>query len=262
MNLKTSIMPQRSSLPASKDRRGNAPQDEDEWRAYTVRLSLLKQSAIAAIGVINMSYQSYLILAKLIIAIADSSLYSRFNRREYMEVNMINSLQSENGGNVLERSLRAEQARLVSEIEQLRQEIEEKRMACQAKENRLGHVEALLSKPPPSAPTPKDRRRQRDDSSTPTVQLLDMAEQVLRERLGDPMHYRDLADELMRQGAVIGGKDPAGSLVSRMTQDDKGKAEADKRFVRPTSRGFYALREDYPKARNVGARRRGKQKTG
>ncbi len=70
------------------------------------------------------------------------------------------------------------------------------------------------------------------------------------------MHYRDLADELIRRGAVIRGQDPAGALVSRMTQDDKRRTEADKRFVRPTSKGFYALREDYPNARNVGARRR------
>ena len=70
------------------------------------------------------------------------------------------------------------------------------------------------------------------------------------------MHYRDLADEMMRRGAVILGQDPAGALVSRMTQDDNRRAEEDRRFIRPTSKGFYALREDYPQARNVGARRR------
>ena len=41
-----------------------------------------------------------------------------------------------------------------------------------------------------------------------------------------------------------------------MTQDDNRRAEEEKRFIRPTSKGFYALREDYPDARNVGARRR------
>ena len=42
---------------------------------------------------------------------------------------------------------------------------------------------------------------------------------------------------------------PASGLVSRMTGDE--------RFVRPTSKGFYALREDYPEVtQSVGARRR------
>ncbi len=157
----------------------------------------------------------------------------------------------------LERSLLAERERLKAAIGELRQEIEAKEMACRAKENRLAHVEALLATAPPEAKSPPPRR-QASGRSTPTAKLLDMAEQVLRARKGEPMHYRDLADDLIRMGAVIGGKDPAGSLVARITQDDKGKAEDEKRFVRPTSRGFYALRADYPKARNVGARRRGK----
>ena len=138
----------------------------------------------------------------------------------------------------------------------MRHEIAEKELACRAKENRLGHVNALLSNASPTGSETESRRPPSKGRSTPTAQMLDMAEQVLREREGEPMHYRDLADELIRMGAVIGGKDPAGSLVARMTQDDKGKAEEEKRFVRPTSRGFYALRADYPKARNVGARRR------
>ena len=96
--------------------------------------------------------------------------------------------------------------------------------------------------------------------TTPTAQLLDMAVEVLREQKSEPMHYRDLADELIRRGAVIRGKDPAASLVARMTQDDKRRAEGERRFVRPVSKGFYALREDYPNARNVGAKRR--RKTG
>lgn len=156
----------------------------------------------------------------------------------------------------LERSLLAERDRLQSEIDQLRQEIVEKELACRAKENRLGHVKALLTSASPKGSESESRPSPSQGRSTATARLLDMAEQVLREREGEPMHYRELADELIRLGAVIGGKDPAGSLVARMTQDDKGKAEEAKRFVRPTSRGFYALREDYPNARNVGARRR------
>lgn len=158
--------------------------------------------------------------------------------------------------NDLERSLRSERDRLMQEIEQLRKEVEAKESQRRVKEERLGHVQALLGAEPPSCSEPPPTRRHTKSSSTPTVQLLNMVEQVLRERNGEPMHYRDLADELIKRGAVIRGKDPAGALVSRMTQDDKRRDKGDKRFIRPTSKGFYALREDYPDARNVGARRR------
>ena len=67
------------------------------------------------------------------------------------------------------------------------------------------------------------------------------------------MYYKDLADELIQRGAQIGGKDAGATLVSRMTTDER------KRFLRPTSKGFYALQEDYPEVRqSVGARRRRK----
>lgn len=163
---------------------------------------------------------------------------------------------NENGdkqADALQQSLLSERDRLQPEINLLRQQLD-------SKEQRLRHVLDLLSdgtvanEPPP-------RRARSDGGSTPTSQLLDMAEAILRERNAEPMHYRDLSDELMRRGAVIKGKDPAGGLVSRMTQDDKGRADADKRFIRPTSKGFYALREDYPNARNVGAKRRRRRNT-
>ncbi len=156
----------------------------------------------------------------------------------------------------LEHSLRGERDRLQTEIEQLREEIAAKESERRIKEVRLGHVQALLSTEPPAVSEPPPRRRSAESASTPSEQLLNMVEQVLRERKGEPMHYRELADELVRRGAVIRGQDPAGALVSRMTQDDNRRNEEAKRFIRPTSKGFYALREDYPDARNVGARQR------
>ena len=153
-------------------------------------------------------------------------------------------------GGALENSLRGERDKLQKEIEQLGEEIAAKEAQRRIKEARLGHVQALLGSEPPA------KRRGAAPASTPSERLLNMVVQVLRERKGEPMHYRELADELVRRGAVIRGQDPAGALVSRMTQDDKRRAEEDKRFVRPTSKGFYALREDYPDARNVGARRK------
>ncbi|MDE2856698.1 MAG: HTH domain-containing protein [Chloroflexota bacterium] len=158
----------------------------------------------------------------------------------------------------LERSLRSERDRLQQTIKQLRQEIEAKEAEYRANEERLVHVKALLSTEPPAISKRSRRPHGAPSPSTPTPKLLDMVEEVLRERSGEPMHYRDLADELVRRGAVIRGQDPAAALVSRMTQDDNRRAEGERRFIRPASKGFYALREDYPNARNVGTRRRGK----
>lgn len=163
-------------------------------------------------------------------------------------------------GSSLEASLLGERDKLQQEIEQLSKEIAEKEQLSRAKQLRLGHVQALL-KDSPRAGNPAPRRLAPGAASTPTPKLLDMAEEILRERKGEPMHYRALADEIMRRGAVIRGKDPAAALVSRITQDEKRLADGKGRFVRPTSKGFYALREDYPNARNVGARRRRKQST-
>ena len=165
-----------------------------------------------------------------------------------------------NNNGSLESSLRGERDRLRQEIEQLRQEIAEKESLSRAKLERLGHVEALLSLDSSTDSELVSRRSEPSAASTPTPKLLTMVEQILRDRNGEPMHYRDLADEMMRRGAVIRGQDPASALVSRMTQDDDRRKEADKRFIRPTSKGFYALREDYPDARNVGARRRKRER--
>jgi len=161
---------------------------------------------------------------------------------------------NENGS--LESSLRGERDRLQREIKQLRAEITERELLSRAKAERLGHVQALLSMDSSPGSKPAPRRSGPSVASTPTPMLLEKVEQVLRERNGEPMHYRDLADEILRRGAVIRGQDPAAALVSRMTQDDNRRAEGERRFIRPTSKGFYALREDYPDARNVGARRR------
>ncbi len=178
---------------------------------------------------------------------------------ESMEPKMRKNEDSHFKKDTLESSLRVERDKLQQEIKQLRKEIEAKESQCRAKEERLGHVQALLTDEPSASSGPPPRRPGAEPSSTPTPQLLEMAEQVLRERKGEPMHYRDLADEMMQRGAVILGQDPAGALVSRMTQDDNRRAEEDRRFIRPTSKGFYALREDYPDARNVGARRHRKR---
>ena len=145
--------------------------------------------------------------------------------------------------------LEKERAELRASIADLGREMANIRSERQEKESRLAHVEALLGingAAPAAVPARRSAR-----VKTPTPVLLDMAAALLREREKEPMHYRELAAQLQERGAVIGGKDAAAGLVSRMSKD------AQKRFLRPTSKGFYALREDYPEVKkSVGEKRR------
>ncbi|MCY3934672.1 MAG: winged helix-turn-helix domain-containing protein [Chloroflexi bacterium] len=148
----------------------------------------------------------------------------------------------------LSELLRREQAQLQGEIAAIDRELVEMRDRRLQKEKRLELVEGLLGVEQ-GTPARPQRESAGQNTSASTAYILQMAEAVLRERKGEPMHYRELAEELLRRGVVIGGKDPAGGLVSRMSQDE--------RFIRPTSKGFYGLREDHPTVkRSVGTRRR------
>ena len=51
--------------------------------------------------------------------------------------------------------------------------------------------------------------------------------------LGKPLHYRELALRISESGVHLGGKDPAATLLSRMSRDD--------RFRRGPERGLYGL---------------------
>ena len=77
----------------------------------------------------------------------------------------------------------------------------------------------------------------------------DLAEKILIHRGKEPMHYRELAEEVMRRGGRLRGRDPAAAMNAVLNRDE--------RFVRPFRRGYYSLRSLHPKLkRNVGARRR------
>lgn len=148
--------------------------------------------------------------------------------------------------------LNKEREQLKEEIANLDLELANIHTVRRQKEKRLEHIEALLGNEKPK-PAHKVQMSSERGFSSSTEAILDTAEAILRERNKEPMHYRDLADELSRRGIVIGGKNPAGGLISRLSGDD--------RFVRPTSKGFYGLREDYPRIkRSVGERRRKRRK--
>jgi hypothetical protein len=76
--------------------------------------------------------------------------------------------------------------------------------------------------------------------------VADIAHDILVARGSKPMHYEELADQVLQAGGVLGGVTPAQTLVARISRDP--------RFVRPEKRGWYASAEFFPKARSVGAR--------
>jgi len=100
-------------------------------------------------------------------------------------------------------------------------------------EDALQHVKALLrfeghyEKNVPSVV---------DDSAALTrvagASLTDVAFNLFEE-LQQPMHYRDIAAKLQERNAYIPGKNPAATLLTRMTRDN--------RFRRTKKRGVYIL---------------------
>ncbi len=75
----------------------------------------------------------------------------------------------------------------------------------------------------------------------------DVAIEILREHEGREMHYKILADEVLERGGKLPVKSPSAALNAIMNRDD--------RFVRPTKRGYYALREHYPDVEENAGRR-------
>jgi hypothetical protein len=78
--------------------------------------------------------------------------------------------------------------------------------------------------------------------------VADMAHDILRERGREPMHYRELGELVRARGGDLTGPNPAQTLVARLAKDA--------RFVRPQKRGYYSLREFYPRSRSVGSRKK------
>ena len=137
--------------------------------------------------------------------------------------------------------LATERRRLEQERDELAAQIREATTRVSVIEARLQHVDALLDEGGDHPPIPPEMQSQKRD-------IADMAAEVLAERNGEPLYYKELAAEVIARGGEIGGASPSATLTARLVRDD--------RFVRPVRKGFYALRKDYPNAPNVGARKR------
>ena len=143
-----------------------------------------------------------------------------------------------------------ERSRLRVESQELREQISAAKGELKKVEERIVHVEGLLGPnhaledDTEESPLPDSRDIPLPDSRD----IEDIAADILSERNRAPVHYRELAMTIQARGGSIPGVDKDHTLIARLVRDD--------RFVRPTRRGFYALRRDYPDAKSVGARKR------
>ena len=149
----------------------------------------------------------------------------------------------------LERMLKDERTNLRGELEEVRELIATSEQRLAAIIERLRHVDGLLGD------VAVDTKPANGSVKADTVtvhpsgdSITNLAEKVLLQQPGKPMYYKELTKEVQRLGGQINGADPAATLVARLVNDE--------RFVRPTAKGFYGLRADFPTARNVGARLR------
>ena len=143
---------------------------------------------------------------------------------------------------MLEQALQSEKEALEKEREQLADQVSAATARLAVVDERLALVVALMNhkgEVPASAGADGQKRK------TPVV---DAAFQILSERDGVTMHYKELAAEVMARGGNLSGVNAAQILVARLVKDE--------RFVRPLRKGFYGLRKDYPGAQNVGERKR------
>ena len=147
----------------------------------------------------------------------------------------------------LESLLSTERQRLEAEQTQLQVKLVEARERLVAVQQRLEHVRALLGENEAPGASLDARQERYKSPNGNTSHVCDIAEVVLNERSSQPMYYKELAKEVIRRGGTLNGPTPWANLTARMVLDP--------RFVRPTAKGFYALRRDYPNARNVGARK-------
>ena len=143
---------------------------------------------------------------------------------------------------ILEQALQAERESLEEERGRLKEQVAKGEERLREIDLRLTHVYGLMSLNNGHAPVSVQVK-------TPTkTPVADIAFEILSERNGETMYYKDLAAEVKTRGGELPNENAAQNLVARLVNDD--------RFVRPVRKGFYGLRQDYPKAQNVGERKK------
>ena len=136
---------------------------------------------------------------------------------------------------------------IAREVQGLHRELEVVKKSLDQKEDQVKYLDRFLNAAGIEIPVglqPENRSRSRD---TDWTAILDIAEEILRERNGDHMSFRAMYVELNSRGVEIDVKQPEARLTQALSNDE--------RFVRPFRKGHYALRIDHPDARNVGERK-------
>ena len=157
---------------------------------------------------------------------------------------------------VLEEALEGERDKLEEQKRGLREEITDAKGRLKDVEDRLHLVSGLLGQNQDQLaraddPSGQVSRQLTSKGRAPTPSVTSIAKEILSEQPGDPptpMYYKDLAREVLNRGGDLYGNNPPQMLVAQLVRDED--------FVRPEHKGYYALTKDYPKAPNVGARKR------
>lgn len=148
--------------------------------------------------------------------------------------------------------LKSERQRLEAEEVNLQEQLRKGADQLARIRGRIAHVQALLGEEKTSERHRDSSRGESHNEDNTPREVCDIAVEILGERNGESMYYKELAHEVTKRGGILNGATPWATLTARMIQDG--------RFVRPTAKGFYALRRDYPTARNVGARLKGRRR--
>ena len=142
---------------------------------------------------------------------------------------------------MLEKALQSEKEALENQRDSLNEQINAAQTRLKQVDERLNLVISLMHSTNGATPAEKPNLYKE------TLPAVDVAFEILAERNGETMHYKALAAEVISRHGDLFGDNAAQILVARLVNDD--------RFVRPARRGFYGLRQDYPKVKNVGQRK-------
>jgi uncharacterized protein (UPF0297 family) len=133
-------------------------------------------------------------------------------------------------------TLQKKREEVLAEVRSLRSEMSDMAARVASKENQLKNIEDLLSLEGEGI---EEVGGGAQESPHAGSRFIDHAYRLLAEA-GKPVHYRELARLLTRDGAYIPGQDAAANLLAHMSRDE--------RFGRTRSRGVYGL-ADWPAVR-------------
>lgn len=142
-------------------------------------------------------------------------------------------------------------------IADLQEEFSRKIEVLQSKrkpsEEALHHIEALLKLEGFVLNSTQNKVGKKNvDYITGTAKITDAAYDLLSE-VRKPLHYKEIFNKLQERGLYIPGKNPAATLLSRMSRDN--------RFKRTIKRGTYALSTWRIRSAKSKRKRRKKKKT-